>query len=169
MFPHGKSHRIPELAPLPSTPDRMLKDLVRICPLPVFRKPPLGYPTTRSCMHHGKRFYWQTPSPFVYLSGKEGNSWNAVRVLAHEVGHALDYAGLHPARELIGWGRVGQSPYRVELAAAAYCHAFCLEMGLLRLKRTHAFLDLDAAYLGGFERGEHPRLEEVIQETLRNC
>ena len=144
------------------TPPQAMQLLTEICPCPIRREVPAGYRPSRSA-HFGDARNLETN--FVYLNPNEGQHWNAVRVLAHEVGHALDYAGQHPAREVIGPATKSQSRYRQELAAVAYSHAFTRALGMGRQKRTRAYLDAERRYLERYKRARYPKLPPVIKAT----
>ena len=57
---------------------------------------------------------------FILIAeGLEDYPWAIAAHVAHEVGHALDNHGLHPAKTIMGGGRQ-TSRYRAELAAVSF-------------------------------------------------
>ena len=119
--------------------------LVAISPCPVLTTLP---PSA------GRRFsrsgYFR--SGHIYLNPREVGAnasrlvagWSGVCTLAHEVGHALDFAGTHPLQhELTG----ARCRYRNELAASVFRAQVCARWGLGRLATVRRYDSADWGYV----------------------
>lgn len=98
---------------------------------------------------------------YIVMNEGEARSWLYVNVLAHEVGHALDAHGLHPAQDALPRSRSGR--YRAELAAVAYEIAVCRQIGLSRKKRGKRWLAESRDYLHRYKQGNNPGLETILR------
>ena len=83
-----------------------------------------------------------------------------MNTLAHEVGHALDHHGLHPAQHLLH-GPGGR--YRNELAAVSFELAACMQVGLNLGEPGNRWLLASTGYLKLYERGPHPTLQTIMK------
>ena len=140
-------------------PQELIDILTERAPCAVTEKlPPTSRPT-RTCYFPGNGLR----SPIIYMN-ERGHGWQYAQMLAHEVGHALDYAGLHPMQGMLP-GRKGcasHSRYRSELAAVAYEFMVCEEFKLYRMKLIRQRLSMDWAYLHRYAPGHNPILSDFV-------
>ena len=134
---------------IPETAADYWQILTEICPFEIVRELPHGFRPSRSRFYPGWRGEY---APFAYIHPRLGNHWASVRTLAHEVGHALDHAGQHPAQSLLGKSRRSDGRYRVELAATTFCASFLRATGLTRQKGSRRYITQDRAYVERYKR-----------------
>ena len=150
---------------VPETPADYWQVLTEICPVEIMRELPAGYRRSRS------RFFVNGPmrrgeAAFIFVHPNEGDHWNSVRTLAHEVGHALDHYGQHPAQDLLGRATKSQGRFRQELAATTFCAAFLRATGLTRQKGSRRYVEADREYLERYKRPAGvPRYPQVLAAT----
>lgn len=135
----------------PETPADYWQILAEICPVEIRRELPSDYRPSRSGFFLNKPIA-RGETPFVFVHHNEGEHWNSIRTLAHEVGHALDYYGQHPAQDLLGRATKSQGRFRQELAATTFCAAFLRATGLTRQKGTRRYIEKDRAYVERYKR-----------------
>ena len=135
--------------------------LVDVSPCPVLTTLPPGT---------GRRFSRSRyfTSGHIYLNPRDVGAnasrlvagWSGVCTLAHEVGHALDFAGTHPLqRELTG----ARCRYRNELAASLFRAQVCARWGLGRLATVRRYDNADWKYVCRYvPRPNNPSVEELL-------
>ena len=144
--------------------------LLKIAPCPVIHSPeetPIGEPLRESpsrsayfpvSMYKG----YIREQDFIYINEGETRSWLYVNVLAHELGHALDYHGIHPAQHALPTSRSQNRRYRAELAGVSFEILACKELGM-KGKRVKRWIQDSKDYLNEYKRGKCPKLPEVLK------
>ena len=125
--------------------------LVSISPCRIVRHHPEFRPVRSSywpkpdiiVLRHNDTNTSERPDEYRWVSG-----WRGVCVMAHEIGHALDYHKAHPLQSRLTGRR---SRYRDELAASSYREMVCRHWGLLRLKTVQHFDDDDWRYVARYK------------------
>ena len=161
------SAECPRFAALDLLPERVTsaaeaaQALVDISPCPVLTTLPPG---TRRRFSRSRYF----TSRHIYLNPSEVGAnasrlvagWRGVCILAHEVGHALDFAGTHPLqRDLTG----ARCRYRNELAASVFRAQVCARWGLGRLATVRRYDSADWRYVCRYvPRPNNPSLEDLL-------
>ena len=145
-------------------PQELIDILTERAPCAVTEKLPRFYRPMRTCYYPGERLR----EPIIYMNERR-HGWEYVQNLAHEVGHALDYAGLHPLRNMLP-GRKGcasHSRYRSELAAVAYEFMTCQEFTLHRMKLVRGRLYRSIQYVTRYARKDNPSLEQLVPDIWK--
>lgn len=148
------------------TPADVIAALMRVAPCPVIHstlelpKDDRAYGKARRSRYMAKRSgRWARAQDYILVNEGDARHWLYVDVLAHEIGHALDFHGRHPCQQMLHSPR---SRYRVELAAVSYEIAVCRQLGLTRMKNVRRWLQQSTEYLEGYKRGNHPRLRDIM-------
>ena len=150
-----------------SRPAEVIEALTELAPCPIIHSvnelpkvnPWYGKPS-RSRYYPARKDEEGIYRDFILINEGPARHWLYVDVLAHEVGHALDRHGLHPAQHLLHSPR---GRYRNELAAVSFEIAVCCQGGLNRLKQGNRWLVLSTVYLEQYARGPHPTLQTVMR------
>lgn len=141
------------------TPQQVIDALIELAPCPIVHELPPGFGNHRSS--YWRKGKWQD-GEFIYINEGKARHWNYATVLAHEVAHALDAHGLHPAQAAMK--KSPQCRYRTELAAVAYEIAFLRQVGLNRKKSGKRWAKISTEYLNRYKQGKHPSLATVLKE-----
>lgn len=105
---------------------------------------------------------WARKQDYILVKIQPRTNWKYMNILAHELGHALDYHNVHPAQHMLRGSRSGR--YRQELAAVSFQYAIVYETGLHKMKSGKRWLEIARRYLYKYERGNHPTLVDVLSE-----
>ena len=161
------------------TPGQAISLLAKLAPCPIIHSTEelpqydieYGIRHGSSCYYprFEDKYYWRSQD-YIYINHKRrSRSWRYVFELTHEVGHALDYNGLHPAQELLGLPMLIRRDkdysglYRNELAAAAFEILFGRCMGRLSSKKWHEWSSNSCQWLYWYGRPSGmPDLEDVL-------
>ena len=159
-MPHGRLSVLDDLPLRVAGPAEAAESLVSISPCPVSTALPPG--TTR---RYSRSRYFS--SGHIYLNPRDVGAdssrlvagWQGVCVLAHEVGHALDFARLHPLQAQLTGTRCR---YRNELAAAVFRAQVCARWRLYRLSTVRRYDQGDWAYVARYTpRPNNPRIDDL--------
>ena len=150
------------------TPEQAIESLMDISPCPVVHSTvelpisdPLYARHKRSCYARRLTGKWNRPQDYIIMNTGESRHWKYVTILAHEIGHALDYNGIHPVQHLL---KSPRCRYRNELAAVSFQISFNQAIGLSRMKRGKAWNKRAVRYLNRYKTGNHPNLATIINE-----
>ena len=148
-------------------PAEVIEALTELAPCPiihsVYELPevnPWYGKRSRSRYYQARRDEQGVYRDFILINEGPARHWLYVDALEHEVGHALDRHGLHPAQHLLHGPR---TRYRSELAAVSFEIAVSFQVGLGLQKRGNHWLFLSKAYLEQYERGPHPELTTIMK------
>ena len=153
-----------------STPAEAIEYLYSISPCPVIHGmhelPETDWmhgKRKRSCYLPQRKGRWTREQDYIVMNVGEARHWKYVSVLAHEIGHALDHHGLHPAQKFLRGSR--SSRYRVELAAVAFELAFLKAIGRSRKKFSQRRVKSSTSYLNRYAQGTAPSLASILKHT----
>lgn len=123
--------------------------------------PSYGRPSRSRYFHKYDSKWGGREQDYILVNAGDALAWKYALSLAHELGHAFDYHGIHPAQEVLTGPR--SSRYRQEVAAVAFAHRFISEMGLSRKKQGKRQAALESRYLHGYKpQGKVPSLNKVL-------
>ena len=149
-------------------PDEAIRRLTAISPCPIIHSTdelPLVDPMygrrCRSCYFRKRGGRYGRAQDYILVNRGEARAWRYVTTLAHEVGHALDYHGRHPAQAALPPSH--SSRYRAELAAVAFAVVAMRQLGLSDMKSGRRWTAESVEYLQGYTRGANPSLESVLR------
>ena len=128
--------------------------------------------SSRSAYFKRGKGRWARTRDWIYL--KEGGTvgtpvkgWVGLYVLAHEIGHALDYHKVHPAQFYLKGPRCR---YRNELAAASFAQGAMYYMGKNNLKTVRRWITLDTSYVNSYVKSNNMFglifMQQKVQETF---
>ena len=136
-------------------PAEAIERLLILSPYPVYHEIP-SWELDKRQRRSSCFCYWGVDSPrsidFIYMNKGPARSWMYVQTLAHEVGHALDFANVHPAQDCIGKAHTHQGHFRTELAAVSFEIMACKAMGMTRLNLVQHRLVRSRDYCNKYTR-----------------
>ena len=149
-------------------PQEAIDRLLILCPCDVLHTHPEGRQSRSSYWSKGTYRGGHREQDFIYMN-EPGRSWHYVHVLAHEVGHALDAHGLHPAQDRLGMVSGYLSRYRIEMAAV-FCEVLaCEALGMTRMKLVQRRIEISKNYVRRYKRSPNmPLLDDLITDENRD-
>ena len=140
-------------------PKQVIENLRKLSPCPIVHERPADIRPQRSCYAPKRRGKWACEQDFIYMNCGESRSWKYVQVLAHEIGHALDFNGLHP---LQGALRGPRTQYRNELAAVCFEFMILRALGIDTMKSVAKRIEWSRQYVNRYARGGNQTLDELL-------